>query len=431
MSVNDSYLNYITDDMLLGDRSVPFGQLEQAQENQRNLYIFAPGAIFSGGSSDNIWESTYARIYTLNVIINNVLNCPDGLPAEREALVAQAKTARAYEYLILVNTYAKHYDAATAKSDLGVPIVLSEDINVKFKRNTVQEVYDQIMKDVADATPYITKNVPHKFRASKQFLNAFEARMYLYMGNYEKAKTVAENALELGITMLNLCDYAINPAANGMGRIWNPKTREAYPNPENNIESIFSRYGDGVGLSRNVYVSEDLLNVYKKNLPAGATDQRRVLYMSDNTFKLYNNVYNFPGKSMWVAYTQFNSGINGSELYLTLAECYARLNNPDKALDLVDIVRNNRITNNTPLAKTSKEAALRLVLEERRREFAMNGSIRLVDLKRLNKEDVFKKDIIHVAGPDSWTLPANDNRYIIPVPPKVISTNTDFPQYER
>lgn len=431
MTVSESYLNYVTDDVLLGDRSVPFGQLEQAQENQRNLYTFASGAIFSGGTTDVLWEKAYKRIYTLNVIINNVANCPDGTANERTGLIAQAKAARAYEYLGLVNAYAKHYDAATAKTDLGVPVVLSEDINVEIKRNTVQEVYDRILKDLSDASPAIPEKVPYLFRASKQSLNAFLARVYLYMGDYAKAKTAAEDAIKGGVTMLNLCDYAINPAANGMGRIWNPTTKAAYPNPEDNVESVYSRYGDGIGLSRNIYASEDVLNVYKTNLPAGATDQRRALYFADNTFKLYNNVYNFPGKTMWVAYSQFNQGIGASELYLILAECYARANEPDKALEFVDIVRNNRIKNNKSLAKVGATDALRIVLEERRREFIMGGSMRLIDLKRMNKEEIFKKDIVHTAGDQAWTLPANDNRFILPVPPKVLSTNTGFPEYDR
>lgn len=431
MSVDDSYLNYITDDVLLGDRSVPFGQLEQAQEHQRNLYTFTNGAIFSGGMSDNLWEKTYKRIYTLNVIINNVANCPDGNANERAGLIAQAKAARAFEYLLVINAYAKPYDPATAKTDLGVPIVLSEDINTKITRNTIQEVYDQIVKDLDEASPYIPEKVPHRFRASKQSLHAFSARMYLYMGEYTKAKTAAEAALEGGVTMLNLCEYAINPAANGTGRIYHPATGVAYPYPENNQESIYSRYGDGLGLSRNIYASDDLLNVYKKELPAGATDQRRALYFADNTFKLYNNVYNFPGKSMWVAYTQFNQGIGVPELYLILAECYARANDPDKALAFVDMVRNNRIINNKQLAKTNTTDALRIVLEERRREFVMGGSARLTDLKRINKEGRFKKEIVHVTGGETFTLPANDNRFILPVPPKVLSANPGFPQYER
>ena len=64
-----------------------------------------------------------------------------------------------------------------------------------------------------------------------------------------------------------------------------------------------------------MYASEDLKALYRRDLPAGAVDQRRVLNYADDTFKLYNNTYQFPGKSMWVAYTQPNLGMNSTEFF--------------------------------------------------------------------------------------------------------------------
>ena len=71
------------------------------------------------------------------------------------------------------------------------------------------------------------------------------------------------------------------------------------------------------------------------------------------------------------------------------------------------------------------------VLEERRREFAFLGIYRFVDLKRLNKESRFQKTITHSADGQTWTLPPNDNRYIIPIPPVVKGFRPDLPDYER
>ena len=68
----------------------------------------------------------------------------------------------------------------------------------------------------------------------------------------------------------------------------------------------------------------------------------------------------------------------------------------------------------------NRTEALRLVIDERRREFAMLGAPRLIDLKRLNREDWFRKDIVHTADGETWTLPANDLRYIMPVPQPVL-----------
>ena len=125
MYADAGFVSYITDDILLGDNSVPFGQFEQAQEASQNLYAFAHGPIFSGGASDAFYEKAYKRIYTFNVVINNVGTCQDATEKEKQALIAEAKVCRAFEYLSLVNVYAKHYDSVTANSDLGVPVILS------------------------------------------------------------------------------------------------------------------------------------------------------------------------------------------------------------------------------------------------------------------------------------------------------------------
>ena len=183
---------------------------------------------------------------------------------------------------------------------------------------------------------------------------------------------------------------------------------------------------------RQVYASEDLKALYRRDLPAGAVDQRRVLNYADDTFKLYNNTYQFPGKSMWVAYTQPNLGMNSTEFFLILAECYARSDEMEQCLTILDRIRDKRIVGNVPLPRTTVQEALRLTLDERRREFALQGgSLRLVDLKRLNREEPFKKDILHTVGEYRYSLPANDERYVLPLPPAVISANPSIPVYPR
>lgn len=77
------------------------------------------------------------------------------------------------------------------------------------------------------------------------------------------------------------------------------------------------------------------------------------------------------------------------------------------------------------------QSALRTVLEERRRELAFRGSLRLFDLKRLNREDAFRKEVKHYVGDEEFVLPANDPRYILPLPPRVIAANPGLPQLER
>ena len=79
--------------------------------------------------------------------------------------------------------------------------------------------------------------------------------------------------------------------------------------------------------------------------------------------------------------------MNSTEFFLILAECYARSDEMEQCLTILDRIRDKRIVGNVPLPRTTVQEAVRLTLDERRREFALQGgSIRLVDLKRLNRE---------------------------------------------
>ncbi len=87
--------------------------------------------------------------------------------------------------------------------------------------------------------------------------------------------------------------------------------------------------------------------------------------------------------------------------------------------------------NNEQLTASTKEEALIKVLEEKRREFCFKGPMRLFDLKRLNLESQFQKTITHTADGETFILPPNDVRYIMPVNKEILNFNPDFPVYER
>ncbi|MEG2780929.1 MAG: RagB/SusD family nutrient uptake outer membrane protein, partial [Bacteroidales bacterium] len=102
-----------------------------------------------------------------------------------------------------------------------------------------------------------------------------------------------------------------------------------------------------------------------------------------------------------------------------------------QATAYLDILRNNRIVNNKPLVAVSKDDALCMALDERRKEMAFWAQMRYIDLKRLNKEEKFAKTIVHTLEGKTYTLPANDNRWIMPLPHSVREFNPSIPQYER
>lgn len=434
MSTEDNYPVYLTDDILLGGDEVEFGNINKVNEHIRNMYTFAHGAVFSAGAADPFYENAYKRLYTLNTVINNAGSCKDGSKEQTGSLIAEAKMSRAFEYFSLVNAYARFYDKNTASSDLGVPLVTSEDINKAYRRESVQAVYDLIIQDVKDAGPFLPEYPATRFNASKQLLYAFQTKLYLYLGEYAQA---LEAAGKVDIEKLEFIDYkrySINPVKQGaMGKIWDEYTQESFPDPEDNIEGIYTKSGNMVSLSRNVYASESLKETYRKDLPEGAVDQRRALFFSDDEYQLYKNKYLFPGKTMYTAYVSLNCGLGTPEFYLLYAEAAIRNNDIDKGIELINTLRDNRIIGNVHFVSDgmSKERAMEILMDERRRELAFTGAFRLFDMKRFMAEGLYTRDIVHMVDGKEARIPAGDNRLIIPIPPKVLSQNPGIPQYER
>ncbi|MBC9931209.1 RagB/SusD family nutrient uptake outer membrane protein [Chitinophaga qingshengii] len=428
-----AYPGLMTDDVIAGDDMDVNSHASYSFLNQykRNIYSFVPGQVFEQNEKDQQWEPSYSNIFVYNTIINNVMAVKDASEQEKIRLRADAQIARAFEYLTLVNLYAEQYDPATASSALGVPLVLSEDINLPYERKSIAAIYTQIKQDIEEAMPNLQEKVLFNSKPSKSAAYGFLSRVNLYMGDYKAALENANKALEQNNLLLNYAGYATKKGT--WGRVYNPADSSSFPDGYLDKETIWLRTGGSSSghLFEEVYASADLISVFKKDLPTGAVDKRFNLFYCDGVSNTGSKEILFPGRVLWAPWIDFNLGFGTPELYLNAAESEARIGSKDRALQLINTLRNSRITNNQPLVAADNEAALRLVLEERRRELAFRGYSRLADLKRLNKDARFAKTITHTHNGQTFTLPANDKRYIFPVPPNVLAINPGIPQYER
>lgn len=424
---------FITDDARFTDGNMKANYNSQV-DNTKYLYSFAHGAIYNDGQQDMYYENSYMRIYYFNVVIENVMDCKDGAPEKKQRLLAEARIGRAFEYLTLVAVYAPAYNETTASTDYGVPIITKPlDINdMGYHRNTIAEVYELIMDDLTKALPDLGDKVSNSFRPAKNVGYGFLARMYQQMEKYDLALENAVKALATSSSVVDMKLYKIKSATAVSGRVvLASDNKTIYPEGNDNVENIYTRYPPLVtGNHGAIYGSLDLMDVFKRDLPTDATDMRKALYFSDDLF--LND--RFPGYSMWVPYTRMNVGLSTPDVLLIAAECYARKGDAaslTEAAKLYNDLRDSRIKNNVRVEFTDKERALIKVLEERRREFALLGAFRFIDLKRLNRDPRFAKTITHEADGETWTLPPNDNRYIFPIPPKVKALRPDLPDYER
>ena len=100
------------------------------------------------------WRYQYNTITNINNVLNNSNKIPIADATEQATMdkyLGEAYLMRAYLYHQLVLRFAKDYEPCYCQLDLGVPIVLTFDINVKASRATVEQVYQQILSDIAQA----------------------------------------------------------------------------------------------------------------------------------------------------------------------------------------------------------------------------------------------------------------------------------------
>ena len=415
--VSDTYPTYLTDDVYLPDvaQGTTTPGLNSVDQSILNLYLFKKD-VFGEAQDDGFWFASYNRIYYYNTVIDNIMNAEGPSEQQKHSIRAEALISRALEYLYLVNGYAKHYDVRTADTDPGVPLILDEDISKKdLVRASVKDVYAQIQSDLQAALPNLPAQPKgNAFRASKAAGYGILAKMYLYMGNYTEALKAANEVLEINNSLLDLKKYAVVKVQSSIGRTNVPQDID---NPEN----IYIKFAPYVyGLSSKVFGSDELISLFSED------DMRLQVYFTKNFRNIPTDKY------VWAPYLRANLAVSSPEIYLIAAECEAREGSIERAIALINKLRDNRIKNNTDIVATDRNDALQKVLEERRRELAMSGMVRYIDLKRLNQESQFAKTITHVTGEGMFSLEPNSPLYVLPIPAKVMRFNKNsMKQNER
>ncbi len=427
----DGYSCYLTDDVKFLDNDDKYGSdyvfINQYDE-VKNLYSFQPGQIYVDGSKDYTWNDAYDRLFTYNTIVNAVMSSSGSTEANKLRIKSEALIARAMEYLYLVNLYGAQYNAATSSTDYGVPYLKEGSINQSVVRNTVEEVYTYILEDINEALPNLKDITNFTTHPDKNSGYALRAKVYLCMGDYDNALKDANEVLKTRKQLLNLNDYEMTEGTTwGRVHIKGDETQRlpdiAHP------EAIFTRFSTGE-LRYGTCMSDDLRALFKKDLPNGARDLRKEYYFSEDYVNLGRMEY-IPGEVAYVLYADENCGLTTVETLLIAAECEARVGSKDKAMEYVNLLRDNRIENNVALSASSKEEALSLVLEEKRRELCMKGAFRYMDMKRLNLDNNFKKTVVHSVDGQTYTLAPDDLKWIFPINQEILDFHPDMPQYDR
>ncbi|WP_346318083.1 RagB/SusD family nutrient uptake outer membrane protein [Chitinophaga sp. YIM B06452] len=409
--------DFASDDVYLSDKVMNSGNT--AMGYYMNTYAWAPN-IWQPADDDAMYNGTYQLILPMNIILDNIENADGGTGEQKAIVKAQACINRAYYYLQLANIYGPDYQSASAGQDLAVPLILHPDATQQPRRNTVKEVYDQILTDLQLAvnTPSLPDFGGDVIHPGKAAAYAMLARTYLLMSDYEKALAAADGALKIKSALLNY--ESTSP--------YKPFTlRDQEANPEVLLARVYIDLPYVRQFNEAIYASLSLSDLL------GTKDLRFYINFEirrkENHFR-YEQYSDNNMPSM-----QFNYSLTVAEMMLIKAECLARKGAAESSVALLNQLRQSRFkkADYTPLAVSPGKDALTLVLEERRRELFFHGGLRLFDLKRLNRDPRFKQDLRRVNSKDSViaTLPALSSRYLMPFTPKVIANNPAIIQNQR
>ena len=385
-----------------------------AADYDQACYIWAKQIYDENSVSYSEWSILYSEIYVDNIILEQI-GAAEGEADHRKRVVAEARVRRVLSYMYLMELYARQYDETTAATDLGVPLRLDADVeNKKLTRASVKTVYDFMETELSESVEDLPEEAPNKFRLSKASGYAIQARLYLMMCKYEEARVCADKALAL-----NDFVYDYNSVVVTGGYV---RRVQATANDENYL----IRYHQFVAWGGyDVSVSRELYDLF----PHDGTDLREEYeIVVEDQDAVLDSVY---FQKMMVT----NVAPTVPEMLLIRAEGYARKGDAvslQKAMEDIEHLRSCRVKTGTPaLQANTKQEAMKIILEERRREVNILGVLNWLDMKRLNKEPEYARKVTRVVDGKTYTLEPNSNNYVFPIPYDVLGYNKDMPDNPR
>ncbi|MDR6568719.1 RagB/SusD family nutrient uptake outer membrane protein [Chitinophaga ginsengisegetis] len=381
------------------------------------LYTWQPNAIRAASTQ---WVASYNKIYHCNLVLEALEKIKGtDQPAVISNLQGSALFLRAYALWPLAQMYIKPYGAATMQEP-GLPIHTRSDINDVPGRGTVKETYDAIVNDLTQAAGLLSNTSSISSRPNKAAALAMLARVYLSMEDYPNALSAADAALKLKSDLLDYNTLELG-SYNPFPRFNKEVIFHAVIDHQNSVLEV------GFGDENKALIDPVIISAYQND------DLRKQLLVKENldvpvpsgTYRFIGNYEGAVGSS-----ALFN-GLAVDELYLVRAECYARAGQTANAVNDMNTLLATRWVSGTYPGFTVSSAAdaLNKILLERRKELLMRG-LRWTDLRRLNKDSRFAKNLSRVVNGTVYTLPANDPRYTLLIPQEVI-TNSKLPQNSR
>ena len=387
-----------------------------------------------GEITENIWEHYYNYILGCNVIIEAL---PTMTYTEKEydlycKLAAQAYTLRAYYYFSLVNLYAAPWSEENLDKP-GVVKRVSPEISADAApRATVGEIYELINSDLAAAETYFpnARDEYMKWEISPAAFYFLKSRVALFQEDWDGVIEASQAFIDMGgheMTNLNnvdmdMCGLATASASEGFWINDSDESEVVFCFAKDDGTTHYYLAGGStsfqnfsLGYHPSWSGENDLLNLYEEG------DLRREVYFGRMFYQEGNTPYAYqalPNKGR-----DEREAWRSPEVYLNMAEAYARKDKgvSEEAIDLLNQLRQNKLTPEAFVAKAAGDFAMRedlvkFIWEERRRELCFEEAMRFWDLRRQGMPQI-THTLHRTDGTSStYVLEAGSPNYLLQIP---------------
>ncbi len=356
---------------LLGDNVV---LRDGITDEMVNIYKRYTTGYFTDNES---YDQAYICILRSNLVLENLGEVSGLSDAEASQMAAEAKFLRGIAHFAVVRLFAQPYGYTANNDHPGIVIKTSSKVEL-LPRNTVAEVYNQIITDLSEAEAVLPESNSNFAYATSWAAKAALAQVYFQMHDYENAFSKANDVINNGpFTFIDDLEEAMPGSTEDIFRLVSSQTTGK------RVGGDFGVFrSDGTNIP-NIRIAPD---VYKNVVKAGAGDLRALGWYQ---------VFNAGADNEYVALTKFNTEfatvpvLRLTELKLLRAEAAMLKASPDKATAISDVndIRERAYAgpSRNLLETATNEAVLNAVRTERRLEL-MGEGYHLHDLKRRGAE---------------------------------------------
>ena len=421
-----SSAGYLFTDWMSDNVSFTVGTFKRPEYNQ--LYEWKEPTAIEQDTPANFWTSTYDAIAHANEVLAVIDDLP-GDRARKNAVKGEAYLTRAYGHFMLVNLFAKHYNAETAAQDPGIPYVLEPETEFvkQYERNSVADVYDLIEDDIEEGLELVDARFyanSGKYHFTPNAALALASRFYLFKGDWDKCIDYSSRMLGADPTLF-VKDIAALLAQT-------PNSDEfirQYFGPNDPSNLLVIRNVTNFPVNVGYWPDQPLFFAIFGFSPFEDAEDVR----TSAEFPLYQRGTNgiTQGKFEFLfertsltsdvgLYYTIISAFRGEEVLLNRAEAYVQKNQLNLALADLQLYVSRRYEGNPaltlPLLRATYQSTnnqlvtLQYILDERRKEF-MHEGLRWFDIKR------YQMPVQHrLENGTTITLESDDNRKVLQLP---------------